>query len=159
MTRFECRCRVPINGTSKSKWKNKSSCLLFYPLKKSRDCTFPPPASMEVSSSHNWENTLILLSMYRDWPHPFIKSDKSFAFTSDATFPPSFPPTYLESLRLLHLNQECKWGWSLTKPGVTYITANDGPRFRKKSWNERESEWSWPTYKGTTSRRNMFLSH
>lgn len=64
------------------------------------------PAFIRVSSSHHWESTLILLSMYPDWPHPFIKSDKSFPFTSDATnlppFPPglplSFPPPYLQWL-------------------------------------------------------------
>lgn len=49
------------------------------------------------------------LSMYRDWPHPFIKSDKSFAFTSDATLhhhsPPTpiFPPPYLQSLYVCYI--------------------------------------------------------
>lgn len=46
---------------------------------------------------------------------------------------PTSPPRV--TLPLLHPNQECKWGWSLTKPGVTYIAANDGPRFSE------EPEW------------------
>lgn len=115
-------------------------------------CAFQP-ASVGVSSSHHWENTRILSSMCPNWPHPFIKSDKSFAFPR---LPTSLPTL---TLRLLRLNQECKWGWSLTKPGVTYITANDGPQCRKRSRNKREFEWSWPTYKGTTSQKGMFPSH
>lgn len=84
--------------TCKTKCKCSSSSFLHEEKERqSTYCTFQP-ASIGVSSSHHWENTLILLSMYPDWPHPFIKSDKSFAFTSDATFPLSFPPPYLESL-------------------------------------------------------------
>lgn len=93
---------ISWNMTCKRKSKCSSSSFLFSPPWRKGETGYPPYISTCISGS-------FIFPPLGKQPDPFKhgsrltpsfhQSDKSFAFTSDATAPPpSFPPPYLQSL-------------------------------------------------------------